>query len=162
MKQHVAMTVNGRPVELWVPVERLLVDVLRTDLGLTGTKSSCGLGVCGACTVLVDGRPASSCLMLACLADGCDIVTVEGLAAGGDLDPVQAAFVEAGALECGFCTAGMVVTARALLDAAPSAPAEEVAEFMAGNLCRCTGYEDIVTAIRLAASHAARSRGVRA
>ena len=160
MKRRVRLTVNGVAAEVYAPVERLLLDVLREDLGLTGTKSDCGMGVCGTCTVLVDGRPASACLLLACLADGREVVTIEGLGDGpahdGALDPVQAAFAEQGAFECGFCTAGMIVTARALLDAQPHPDRADIVEFMSGNLCRCTGYADIIDAIERAA---ARSEG---
>ncbi len=152
MKRRVAFTVNGEAVEVFVEPGRLLLDVLREDLRLTGTKSDCGMGVCGTCTVLVDGRPASSCLLLACLVDGRRVTTIEGLGSGGLLDPLQAAFVEAGALECGFCTTGMIVTARALLDRTPAPTREEIVEFMSGNLCRCTGYADIVRAVELAAA----------
>jgi carbon-monoxide dehydrogenase small subunit len=164
VKRAVRLTVNGEPVEVFVEPHRLLLDVLREDLRLTGTKSDCGLGVCGTCTVLVDGRPASACLVLACLADGRAVVTVEGLGGPDALDPVQAAFVEAGALECGFCTAGMVVTAHALLARTPAPTREQIVEFMGGNLCRCTGYENIVRAVELAAHRAGvtPASGVRA
>jgi carbon-monoxide dehydrogenase small subunit len=152
VKQPVRLRVNGAPVEVFAEPGRVLLDVLREDLRLTGTKSDCGLGVCGTCTVLVDGRPVSACLLLAWLADGRDVTTIEGLGGPGALDPVQAAFAEVGAFECGFCTSGMIVTARALLDRVPSPGRETIVEFMSGNLCRCTGYADIVTAIELAAS----------
>jgi carbon-monoxide dehydrogenase small subunit len=152
VKQAVRLRVNGAPVEVFAEPGRVLLDVLREDLRLTGTKSDCGLGVCGTCTVLVDGRPVSSCLLLARLADGRAVTTIEGLGGPGALDPVQAAFAEVGAFECGFCTSGMIVTARALLDRVPSPGRETIVEFMSGNLCRCTGYADIVRAIELAAS----------
>jgi aerobic carbon-monoxide dehydrogenase small subunit len=155
VKQAVRLTVNGVAAEVFVEPTRVLLDVLREDLGLTGTKSNCGLGVCGTCTVLVDGRPVSSCLLLACLAAGRYVTTIEGLGGPGALDPVQAAFAEAGAFECGFCTSGMIVTARALLDHDPSPDRQAIADFMSGNLCRCTGYADIVSAIELAAARAA-------
>ena len=155
MKRQVRLVVNGSAVELLVAADRVLLDVLREDLRLTGTKSNCGMGVCGTCTVLVDGRPASSCLMLACLAEGRSITTIEGLGEPGLLDPVQEAFAEAGAFECGFCTSGMIMTARALLDATPRPRREEIVEYMSGNVCRCTGYADIVTAVELAARRTA-------
>lgn len=145
------MAVNGEAVELLIETNRLLVDVLRDELQLTGTKTDCGMGVCGTCTVLVDGRPVSSCLMLACLADGRDVLTIEGLSAGDRLDPIQDAFAEVGAFECGFCTTGMIMSARALLNDHPTPGREEIVEFMAGNLCRCTGYANILRAIGLAA-----------
>jgi carbon-monoxide dehydrogenase small subunit len=155
MKRAVRLTVNGAPVEVFVEPGRVLLDVLREDLRLTGTKSDCGMGVCGTCTVLVDGRPASSCLQLACLADGRSVTTIEGLGGPTALDPVQAAFAETGAFECGFCTSGMIVTARALLDRVPAPDRDAIVEFMSGNLCRCTGYADIIRAIELAASRSA-------
>jgi carbon-monoxide dehydrogenase small subunit len=159
VKRPVRLTVNGTEVEVLVEPSRVLLDVLREDLGLTGTKSDCGLGVCGTCTVLVDGRPASACLLLACLADGRAVVTIEGLARGDRLDPVQDAFAEGGAFECGFCTAGMIVSARALLDRTPHPTRDEIVEFMSGNLCRCTGYADIVRAVEAAAAHGPAARG---
>jgi aerobic-type carbon monoxide dehydrogenase small subunit (CoxS/CutS family) len=164
VKKPVRFTVNGTPAELWLEPQRLLVDVLRDDLGLTGTKSNCGLGICGTCTVILDGRPASSCLVMAGLLDGREVVTVEGLARGGELDVVQAAFVEQNGFECGFCTSGMVVSARALLDSGEAVTRESIAEFMGGNLCRCTGYENIFRAIELAAARerAAAGEGKRA
>jgi carbon-monoxide dehydrogenase small subunit len=159
MKRPVRLDVNGAPVEVFVEPGRVLLDVLRDELGLTGTKSDCGMGVCGTCTVLVDGRPASSCLLLACLADGREVTTIEGLGGPMALDPVQAAFAEVGAFECGFCTTGMIVTARALLDHVPAPDRQTIMEFMSGNLCRCTGYADIIRAIELAASRAAAAAG---
>ncbi|MBI2198094.1 MAG: (2Fe-2S)-binding protein [Candidatus Rokubacteria bacterium] len=159
MKKPIRFSVNGNPTELWLEPQRLLLDVLRDDLGLTGTKSNCGLGVCGTCTVLVDRRPASSCLVLAGLLDGRDVVTVEGLAPRGQLDTVQAAFIETGAFECGFCTSGMIVSARAFLNSGRPATRTEIAEFMGGNLCRCTGYENIFRAIDLAGARERASQG---
>jgi carbon-monoxide dehydrogenase small subunit len=151
MKVPVSLTVNGELVSLTVSADRSLADMLREDLGLTGTKKGCDSGDCGACTVLLNGEPVASCLVLAACADGTDIVTIEGLAQGGRLDPVQEAFVEQGALQCGFCTPGMVLTARALLDRNPSPTEAEIREALAGNLCRCTGYAAIVRAIMAAA-----------
>jgi carbon-monoxide dehydrogenase small subunit len=155
VKRAVRFTVNGSPAEVLVEPGRVLLEVLREDLGLTGTKSDCGMGVCGTCTVLIDRRPASACLVLAWLADGREVLTIEGLGSATGLDPVQAAFAEVGALECGFCTPGMIMTARALLDAHPAPDRETIVRFMSGNLCRCTGYADIVRAVEAAASRTA-------
>jgi carbon-monoxide dehydrogenase small subunit len=150
--QAVRFTVNGRAVEPRVhPMARLL-DVLREDLGLTGTKGGCGEGECGSCTVYLDGEPVCSCLVAAGQAIGRDVVTVEGLASGTALHPVQEAFVEAGAVQCGFCTPGLVVAAHDLLARVPSPSDLEIREALAGNLCRCTGYEKILDAVRLAAA----------
>ncbi len=145
------LRINGHPVEVAAPPERILLDLLREDLNLTGTKRGCDLGTCGCCTVLLDGRPTLSCLTLAALSEGREITTIEGVARGTDLDPVQRAFVAYGATQCGFCTPGFVLTAVALLREQPHPNREEVVEAIAGNLCRCTGYTKIVEAI-LAAS----------
>ncbi len=146
------MRVNGNERELEVEPMRLLIDVLREDLGLTGTKESCGIGVCGACTVLVDGRTIASCIALAASAEGHEVTTVEGLAASGELHPVQRAFVEHGGLQCGFCTPGMVVSAAALLEETPAPSDAEIRDWMMGNLCRCTGYYKILESVRRAAA----------
>ena len=143
----VRFTVNGRAVELDVRPEALLLDVLRDRLQLKGARRSCDMQVCGACTVLVDGAPVSACTYLAVEADGRELLTVEGLADGERLDPLQEAFIEHGAVQCGFCTAGMLLTARALLAEEPSPSPERVAEYLRGNLCRCTGYRKILDAI---------------
>ena len=135
-----------------VSSRRLLVDCLRYDLGLTGTKEGCSVGVCGACTVLMDGKPISSCLALALFADGKEIVTVEGLAREDRLDRVQQAFIDYGGFQCGICTPGMVVTAKALLDENPDPSVDEIKEWMMGNLCRCTGYYKIIESIQGAAA----------
>jgi carbon-monoxide dehydrogenase small subunit len=134
-------------VTLAVPAHALLLDVLRDRLGLTGAKRSCDMQVCGACTVLVDGEPVSACTHLAVEADGRDVLTVEGLADGETLDPVQQAFVDHGAVQCGFCTPGMLLTARALLAEHPAPTREQVTQYLRGSLCRCTGYVKIVEAI---------------
>jgi carbon-monoxide dehydrogenase small subunit len=147
----IRLTVNGAPREVEVPTYRTLLDCLRNDLGLTGSKEGCGVGVCGACTVLLDGKMISSCIALAVFADGRDVITVEGLAEDERLHPVQQAFVDAGGFQCGICTPGQVVSAKALLDANPHPTDDEIREWMAGNLCRCTGYYKILESIRTAA-----------
>ena len=147
MKQLIHMTVNGEPVELAVEPYRTLLDALRDDLDLTGAKKGCDRGDCGACTVLVDGKPVASCMMLAVQADSCLITTIEGLRTDGRLHPLQQAFVDHGAVQCGFCTPGMVLSAIALLDENPHPTEGQVREAIAGNLCRCTGYAKIVDAV---------------
>jgi carbon-monoxide dehydrogenase small subunit len=143
--------VNGQSRTLEVPTHALLLDVLRDDLGLKGAKRSCDSQVCGACTVLVDGLAVSACTYLAVEADGRAVLTVEGLARGESLDPIQRAFVDAGAVQCGFCTAGMLLTGRALLDEHAAPTREQVLHYLRGSLCRCTGYRKIVEAILTAA-----------
>lgn len=150
--------INGRDIEMLVPVRLTVAELLRDRLGLTGTKVSCEMQVCGVCTVLVDGNPVSSCTTLACDLDGTDVLTVEGLVRRRALHPVQEAFVSANALQCGFCTPGFIMMAVALLDADPDADSDAIREWMDGNLCRCTGYAPIETAVALAAS---RMRGDR-
>jgi len=152
MTHTIRMQVNGKDYTLDVPSQRLLIDCLRYDLGLTGTKEGCSVGVCGACTVLMDGALVSSCLMLAVLADGKDITTVEGLARNGNLHPVQQAFIDFGGFQCGICTPGMVVATKALLDENPSPSDDDIKDWMMGNLCRCTGYYKIIESIRGAAT----------
>jgi len=154
--------VNGRSHEVAAhPAERLL-DVLRDRLGLTGAKEGCATGQCGACTVLLDGRAVASCMVLAADADGREITTIEGLAPPGELHPLQIAFLERGAVQCGFCTPGMILTAKALLDENPDPTDEEIRHALAGNLCRCTGYRKIFEAIRsVARPTRAKSRKVR-
>ena len=143
----IAFTVNGRRVELDVRPNVLLLDVLRDRLGLKGAKRSCDIQVCGACTVLVDGAPVSACTYLALEVDARDVRTVEGLAEGDTLHPVQKAFIEHGAVQCGFCTAGMLLSATALLAEEPAPSRERIAQYLRGNLCRCTGYQKIIDAI---------------
>jgi aerobic-type carbon monoxide dehydrogenase small subunit (CoxS/CutS family) len=150
-RRRIRCTVNGGGIERDIPVTRMLVDFLRDDLGLTGTKRSCDVEVCGVCTVLVDGHPVSACTCLAIEVDGADVLTIEGLADGETLHPIQRAFVEEYAMQCGYCTPGMVLTAKALLEAEPAPDRERVVEFMHGNLCRCTGYKPIVDAVCRAA-----------
>ena len=151
MTHTIRMRVNGKDHTLDVPAQRLLIDCLRYDLGLTGTKEGCSVGVCGACSVLLDGQLVSACLTLAVLADGKEITTVEGLAHDGQLHPVQQAFIDFGGFQCGICTPGMVVAAKALLDTNPNPSDEEIKDWMMGNLCRCTGYYKIIESIRGAA-----------
>jgi aerobic-type carbon monoxide dehydrogenase small subunit (CoxS/CutS family) len=151
MKVRVALTVNDEPREALVPVHKTLLEVLREDLGLTGTKHGCELGECGTCTVLVDGDPVLSCLVLPVETAGRRITTVEGIATGGRLHPLQQAFAELGAAQCGYCTPGILLTATALLADRPSPTRQEVKEALAGNLCRCTGYTKILDAVELAA-----------
>ncbi len=146
----IGLTVNGQAVSAEVEPRVTLADFLRDELGLTGTKLGCEHGVCGACTVLVDGAAVRSCLMLAVQAEGADVLTIEGLSHNG-LHPVQEAFWEHHGLQCGFCTPGMVLTAYAFLQERPDPSDEEIREALAGNLCRCTGYQNIVAAVRAAA-----------
>jgi carbon-monoxide dehydrogenase small subunit len=147
MKRIIELTVNNEPVEAAVDPNRTLVQFLREDLGLTGTKHGCGLGDCGACTVILDGRPVNSCLVLAVQAHGREVLTIEGLAENGKLHPIQRAFVDKGAVQCGFCTPGMILSAKALLDENPRPTEHEIRTAISGNLCRCTGYQKIVEAI---------------
>ena len=151
MKQLLTLSVNGETHEGWVSVHKTLLEVLREDLHLTGTKHGCELGECGACSVLVDGESALSCLMLPIEAQGREIVTVEGLAENGQPHPLQTAFAELEASQCGYCTPGMLVTAKALLDQNPNPDRSTIREALAGNLCRCTGYAKIVDAVQQAA-----------
>ena len=150
-QRSIAVRVNGRAYERAVEPRRLLADFLRDELGLTGTHLGCEHGVCGACTVLVDGQPVRSCLMFAVQANGAEIETVEGLAGDGDLHPLQQAFWEEHGLQCGFCTPGFLMTAKYYLAKHPHASRAEIREALAGNLCRCTGYTNIVNAVERAA-----------
>ena len=147
MKRAIELNINGDTHEVLVSPNHTLLEVLRDKLGLMGTKRGCDLGACGACTVLVNGEAYLSCVMLAVDASGKEILTIEGLAEGGDLHPLQSAFVETGGLQCGFCTPGMILTAKAILDEEEHATEEEIKKKMAGNLCRCTGYKKIVEAV---------------
>lgn len=151
MKQIIQLTINGQSVEAAVEPNQTLVQFLREDLSLTGTKHGCGLGDCGACTVIMDGKAVNSCLVLAVQAQGKDILTIEGLAIDGELHPIQQAFVDKGAIQCGFCTPGMILSAKALLDQNPNPSEIEIRTAISGNLCRCTGYQKIVEAIDSAA-----------
>jgi len=147
MKKLITLIVNGEPHDVVVEPRMTLLDVLRDNLGLTGAKKGCSLGNCGSCTVLIDGKPVLSCLLLAIEAQGKDIVTIEGLAKNGQLHPLQQAFIDYSAFQCGFCAPGMILSAEALLDDNPQPTEEEVKEAISGNLCRCTGYIEIVEAI---------------
>ncbi len=150
-EQDLHFKLNGKPVAMKVGVDVLLVDLLRDQLGLTGTKVGCREGECGACTVLLDGEAVNSCLVLAVCAEGSEIVTIEGLAAGEDLHPLQKAFAEESAVQCGYCTPGMIMSAKALLDRNKEPSEDEIAVAVSGNLCRCTGYAKIIKAVQRAA-----------
>lgn len=147
MKRLITLSVNGDAYEVAVAGHQRLIDVIRDVIGLTGTKEGCGEGECGACTVIMDGRPVNSCLILAAQADGAEIVTIEGLMVDGGMSLIQRMFVEKGAIQCGFCSPGMILTAKALLDENPEPTEEAIREAVSGNLCRCTGYDKIVDAV---------------
>ncbi len=147
----IRLRINGLALELEVKPWATLLDTLREDLGLTGTKEGCGQGECGACTVLMDGKPVNACLILTMEAEGKEIVTIEGLASGDELHPIQQAFVDRGGMQCGFCTPGMILSAKALLDENPDPTDEEIRKGLEGNFCRCTGYTKIIESIRVAA-----------
>ena len=151
MKHRINLTINSDLYELLVEPRKTLLSVLRETIGLTGAKESCSMGDCGACTVLLDGKPVTSCLVLAVSANGKEITTIEGLASEGELHPIQRAFVEKGAIQCGYCTSGMILTAKALLDENPNPTEEQIRRYLAGNICRCTGYNKIVDAVTYAA-----------
>ena len=153
------LTVNGRAVSLEIPLQITLLDLLRDRLSLKGVKRSCDLQVCGACTILVDGHAVSSCTYLAYEARGADVLTIEGLADGNTLHPMQQAFIDNGALQCGFCTPGMILAAKSLLDETPHPSEEKVKEYMEGNICRCTGYRKILEAILDAAGKSGGASG---
>jgi len=147
----IALSVNGQRERASVPASMTLLELLRELLHLTGAKEGCGIGECGACTVLLDGLPVTACLVLAVEADGCEVRTIEGEARDGELSALQKAFIDAGAVQCGFCTPGMIMSAQALLERNPNPSDDEIVEAIAGNLCRCTGYEAVLSAVRLAA-----------
>jgi carbon-monoxide dehydrogenase small subunit len=150
-RRTITLVINGRARELDVAVHHTLLEVLREEVQLTGTKECCVVGECGACTVLVDGRSVNSCLMLAVEADGAEVLTVEGLAVDGELDPLQMAFLDQSAAQCGFCIPGQLMSATALLERIDDPTDEQIREALAGNLCRCAGYEQIFAAVRQAA-----------
>ena len=152
MKQLISLRINEQSYDVEIDVQRTLLEVLRENIGLTGTKKGCGEGNCGSCTVIIDGKAINACLILAIEAQGKEIYTIEGLAKGGKLHPLQQSFIDHGALQCGFCTAGMIMSAKAFLDKNPHPTEEQTARAIGGNLCRCTGYTSIIQAIRAAAS----------
>ena len=158
MRKTISLTVNGRPVRLEVETHRTLLEVLRDYLHLTGAKEGCGVGVCGACTVLVGGRAVSSCTALACLLDGEEIETIEGLARDGRLHPLQEAFIRYNGFQCGYCTSGMIMAAKSLLDLTPHPTVEEIKEYLSGNLCRCGAYTGIIQAVLAAAQELSAAR----
>jgi carbon-monoxide dehydrogenase small subunit len=151
-KKTIAFTLNGQKTEIVVEPNLLLVDMLRNRLGLTGTKIGCGEGDCGACTVLIDGKTVNSCLILALQIEGHEVLTVEGLGTYDKLHPLQAAFIDEGAVQCGFCTPGMLLSAKSLLDDNPKPTRQQIAKHISGNLCRCTGYAKIINAIEKVAN----------
>jgi len=159
-KKHITATVNGDPAEFLTDPGTTLLDALRDELGLTGSKEGCGSGDCGACSVIVDGRLVCSCLMLAVEAEGRRIETIEGMAHGSELHPLQQKFLEHAALQCGFCTPGLLVASKALLDINPDPTEEEARYWLAGNLCRCTGYDKIIRAVLDAAAEMRQERRV--
>lgn len=147
MERYLDLLINGESYRVFVKESDFLVDVLRDKLGLTGTKKACDMGICGSCTVLLDGKPVSSCLVLALDAEGKNITTIEGLKTEGTLHPIQEAFLDKGAVQCGFCTPGMILTAKAFLEKNPEPTETDIRKALAGNICRCTGYTKIVEAI---------------
>jgi aerobic carbon-monoxide dehydrogenase small subunit len=158
MSYHLQFTLNGKPVELDVEPQLMLLAVLRDHLGLTGTKEACGTGDCGACTVLLDGEPICSCLKLAVEVENREVLTVEGLGTEEVLDPLQKAFIQMGGLQCGFCTPGMLLSAKALLMKHPHPTEAEIRAALSGNLCRCTGYDKIIRAVQIAAEESAAKK----
>jgi carbon-monoxide dehydrogenase small subunit len=152
MTQIFSFTLNGSPVDVVVTPTETLLDVLREKLGVTGPKRGCDDGDCGACTVLLDGEPVRSCLTIALTVNGRSVLTVEGLSVNGDLSPLQKAFHEHGAFQCGFCTPGMLMSAKALLDHNPNPSRTEIREYMSGNLCRCGSYEEVIEAVQAVAA----------
>ena len=148
MNHHIELTINGQKVNAEVQSHRTLLEFLRDRMNLIGAKEGCGDGECGACTVLMDGEPVRACLILAVEAQDADIVTIEGLSSGNELHPLQQSFVDSGAVQCGFCTPGLILAAKALLDRHPRPTEEQIREAVGGHLCRCTGYETIFQAIR--------------
>ena len=158
MKKKIQLTLNGKITPLEVPSHRLLLDLLRDEIGLTGTKEGCGTGDCGACTVFLNGKPVNSCLVLSGELDGTDIVTIEGLKIGPELHPIQKAFIQDGGAQCGYCTPGMLMMSKALLDENPNPTEEEIRFALSGNLCRCTGYAKIIQAVQDAAAEVRAKR----
>jgi len=148
MKKTISLKVNGNECCVDVEARTTLLDLVREQLGLTGAKLGCDIQVCGACTLLVDGKPVSACSFLAVDADGCEVLTVEGLSANGKLHPLQDAFMEFGALQCGYCTSGFILSAKALLDECPRPSEEQIRDYLAGNFCRCGCYQEIMQAVK--------------
>ena len=159
MNQKVHLKINGTDHELDIPARRLLVDCIRYDIGLTGTKESCSVGVCGACAVLVNGEMYASCITLAVAVDGSEITTIEGIAENGNLHPIQQAFIDHGGFQCGICTPGQVIAAKSLLEENPAPTEDVIKEYMMGNLCRCTGYYGILNSIAAAADTMNKAAG---
>ncbi len=155
----ITVTVNDEKYTRDVAVSRTLLEFVREDLGLTGAKEGCNEGECGACTVILDGKAISSCMYLAVDADGKSVLTIEGLASNGELHPLQQAFIDEGAVQCGFCTPGMVLTAKAILDEVPNPSEDEIRKMMEGNLCRCTGYNRIIDAVKKVADELNQVKG---
>ena len=158
MKKKIQMTLNGKSITLEVSAHRLLLDLLRDEIGLIGTKEGCGTGDCGACTVFLNGKPVNSCLILSGELDGAELVTIEGLKIGPELHPIQKAFIQDGGAQCGYCTPGMLMMAKAFLDENLSPTEEEIRFALSGNLCRCTGYAKIVQAVEDAAAELRRMK----
>lgn len=156
-KLNIGLTINGKKRKVETTTSTRLLDLIRDDLHLTGTKEGCGKGECGACTVIMNGELAASCLILALQADGADITTIEGIGNDKCLHPIQEAFIETGAVQCGFCTPGMILAAKKLLEENPHPDEEEIKRGISGNLCRCTGYQKIIDAIKLAANRLSSS-----
>ena len=150
---------NGQPVTCSVPAQEVLTDTIRNRFGLTGTKKACGTGDCGACTVLLDGKAVRSCILLTTMVEGCEVTTIEGVGSMANPHPVQQAFVDAGAVQCGFCIPGMILTSIAPLQDNPNPTDEEIRRALSGNLCRCTGYEKIINAVKLAAARMSGREG---
>ncbi len=148
MKKVISFNLNGEDIQVLAEPNRTLLDLLRDDLGLTGTKKGCEAGECGACTVMLDGRPVNSCITLVAEVEGCKVITVEGVAQDGQLSPLQRQFIDKWAFQCGYCTAGMILSAKALLERNPHPTEQEIREAIEGNLCRCTGYVKIIEAIQ--------------
>lgn len=148
MKKMIHLTINDKEYDVVAAPNQTLADLLRYQLGLTGTKKGCEMGDCGSCTVILDGKPVNSCLVLAMQADGRTVTTIEGLGTEEGLDPVQKAFVEKGAIQCGFCSPGMILSAKNLLDTNPDPDEKEIRQAISGNLCRCTGYQKIIEAVK--------------
>ena len=151
MARTINFTLNGRPVSAEVAPHHNLIEVLQGQFALTGARETCGQGLCGCCTVLLDGKPVSGCLTLAVFADGAEVTTVESLDGPGTLDPVQEAFIEAGAFQCGYCTPGFILMTKSLLQQRPQPSEEEIKDYLSGNLCRCAAYPEIVNAVKIAA-----------